>query len=311
MALALVLGDNGSGLTTFVGLLYTAQVRYGIETEDEFRFHADRESINALGQIYGAIGDGHFPVAEAEFDERPLEFSLGFRRGRLPWGSRQGPATDPAFDVVNLRVGGMLAEDVVAIYHHDAVLTQPPRELLSSPVVIPLIDASRLTPKGAPVPDRVTRFDVTLSATLGLIDRAIGTERQRRARRMFPLFVATKLDRMPRETLQELGGPSTTPEQWSPGDRAVFGQHLLGQYLPKTSSFLQDMKAHHSVIAPVSWYFSYVGTTTDPGGEPRIARHLRIPEGGWEPVYPYTEYRALLTRLGDLAHQLPHPAFAV
>jgi len=45
---ALIVGDQGSGLTTFVGLLYTAQVRLGTEAADKFRFHADRDTIQQL-----------------------------------------------------------------------------------------------------------------------------------------------------------------------------------------------------------------------------------------------------------------------
>jgi len=75
MTSALVVGDRGSGLTTFVGLLYTAQVRLGTEEADEFRFHADRESIRQLEAIYGELGAGRFPERDVNWEEHPLSLS--------------------------------------------------------------------------------------------------------------------------------------------------------------------------------------------------------------------------------------------
>ncbi|HYB79157.1 MAG TPA: hypothetical protein VEG66_05300, partial [Thermoplasmata archaeon] len=65
MGSALVVGDRGSGLTTFVGLLYAAQLRLGTEERDEFRFSADRETIRQLEGIYGELVAGRFPEWDA------------------------------------------------------------------------------------------------------------------------------------------------------------------------------------------------------------------------------------------------------
>jgi len=41
-----LLGDRASGKTTFLGLLYSAQVKYGTGVQDDFRFHAPIQSLN-------------------------------------------------------------------------------------------------------------------------------------------------------------------------------------------------------------------------------------------------------------------------
>jgi hypothetical protein len=302
---ALVLGERGSGLTTFVGLLYTAQVRLGTESSDEFRFSADRESIRRIGEIYGSLGDGRFPEADQDWERHPLSFVFGFRRGRLAGFARGGGSTEPEFDTVRLQVGGIPAEQVVELRDHDAVLEPGTRRLLRSSVLIPLIDGSWLSPEpGAIGGLPMARYDRVLSATLELLGRFVAAERSRRARRMHPLFVVTKFDRTPTETLAALGTPPGPSERWSGEARSSVGAKLLERYLPATARFFRAGTPKGVRVDPPEWFFSSV-RTEERLGETRIARRLRDPLGGWEPEYPFEEYRALLGRLGELAHTMP------
>ncbi|HZY91859.1 MAG TPA: hypothetical protein VFG07_03670 [Thermoplasmata archaeon] len=305
MSSALVLGDRGSGLTTFVGLLYTAQVRLGIEEADEFRFSADRESIRRIGTIYGSLVDGRFPEADADWELHPLSFIFGYRRGGLSSLAHRTVSEDGEFDTVRVQVGGIPAEEVAELNSHDAVLDRQTRGLLRSPVVIPLVDASWLAvdPKaidGLPM----ARYDQVLANTLVLLGKFLAAEPDKRARRMYPLFVVTKFDRVPRGSLRKLESPSTPPVAWSTDEREMLGQRLLDRYLPKTSQALAK-KGNGSILhdSP-AWFFSGL-KTEDREGETRIARRERPPLGGWEPDFPYEEYRALLLHLGQLAHRLP------
>ena len=45
MCPAAILGDRACGKTTFLGLLYAAQVKYGTRVVDSFRFHAPLQSL--------------------------------------------------------------------------------------------------------------------------------------------------------------------------------------------------------------------------------------------------------------------------
>jgi hypothetical protein len=308
MSSALVVGDRGSGLTTFVGLLYTAQVRLGTEEADEFRFHADRETIRQLEAIYGELGAGRFPERDVDWEEHPLSFVLGFRNGTLRGFSRRGQAGEGGFGTVRVQVGGISTQELAELREHDAILEESTRRLLRSQVIIPLVDASRLLPQpDGPGSSALARYDGMLATTLDLLGRFLSADRNRRVRTMYPLFVLTKLDQCPPATMTQLRAPPGLPATWPADDRQGFGQKVLEQYLPKTRLFLAPLgRGSHLTIDPPQWYFSSLLLTED-RGVPRIVRRSLAPIGGWEPEYPFEEYRALIERLGRLAQRLPSP----
>ncbi|MGP8073935.1 MAG: hypothetical protein ACLQD9_06530 [Thermoplasmata archaeon] len=306
MSAALVLGERGSGLTTFVGLLYTAQVRLGTDESDEFRFHAERESIRQLETIYGELGAGRFPTHDANWEDRPLSFVFGFRQGKLRGLAHRETEPDTGFDTVEVQVSGMLTDVAAELRDNNAVLDPSTRRSLRSQVVVPLIDASSLAPpprNGDPLP--VSDRDRLLAGTLDLLGKFLAAEPDRKARRLFPLFVVTKSDRVQLETLRRLDAPSGVPAEWTPEARRALGGRLLRTYFPETSKFLESHERGAGlVVAAPEWYFSGLGTEAT-GGELRIQRRSRAPVGGWEPVYPFDEYRALIETLGKIAHRLP------
>lgn len=306
MGSALVVGDRGSGLTTFVGLLYAAQLRLGTGEQDEFRFSADRETIRELEAIYGELVSGRFPEWDVNWEVHPLSFVFGFRSGKFGGLGGRGSNGYHGFDTFDVQVGGISVEDIAELANHDAVLEESTRRLLRSPVVLPLVDASRLqpSPEGQNHPELV-HYDRLLATTLEVVSRFLGAERNRKLRIMHPWFVVTKFDRCPPATLAELGAPPGAPAVWPSGAREAVGGQILGRYLPATSKFLG--KAKSAGFAPPSaplWFFS--GLQLVPGSPvPRIVRRSRIPVGGWEPEYPFEEYRGLIEQLARLAHRLP------
>jgi len=305
MGSALVLGDRGSGLTTFVGLLYAAQLRLGTEDQDEFRFSADRETIRQLESIYGELVAGRFPEWDADWETHPLSFLFAFRSGKF------GPVNfggngDRGFDTVRVRVGGISVEEVAELAEHDAVLEESTRHLLRSPVVLPLLDASRLRPPPEGPKDPVlARYDRRLATTLEVVDRYLLAERDRKARTMHPLFVVTKFDLCPAATLAAVHAPSGPPSAWPPKARETVGRKILDLFFPVTTLVLLAMEARRSsTVAAPSWFYSGLRLTSGPDG-PRVARRSRLPAGGWEPEYPFEEYRDLIELLARLAHRLP------
>jgi hypothetical protein len=303
---ALVVGAPGCGRTTFVGLLYTAIVRFGTEESDRFRFSAERESIRRLEAIYGAIGDGRFPSFDLDREGEPLRFVFGFRRGGLGRLAHAGGTADNEFDTIPVQVGGVPSAELGELLEHESVLDEPTRELLRSSVVLPLINgASLVAPNGDPTASRAGRYDRELVRTLEVLARFLALERNRRRRRLYPIFVLTQFDRLPAETLRALNAPAGPPPSWEAAERAAFGSRLLRMFLPETEKFLSGGTPSKISVAPARWFFSELAIEETPGPETRIRRRSRMPLGGWEPVYPYEEYRALLMELGHRAHAGP------
>jgi hypothetical protein len=302
----LVVGEPGSGVTTFVGLLYTAVVRFGIEESDRFRFHAERESILRLESIYGALGEGRFPETELGRNEGPLAFVFGFRRrGVGPWALADGNG-EAEFQTVPVQVGEMPAEEIAELGEHAPVLDDATRRLLRSPVLVPLVDAGRLPPEPGGIDGLpLARYDRQLARTMETVARFLAAERSRRARRLFPLFVLTKFDSIPDGTRKALDAPAGGTSTWTRDDRSSFGARLLARHLPETDRFLHTGPAGRVVVRPPAWFFSGLALDSQEGTEPRIRRRSRVPVGGWEPEYPYEEYRALLEELGRVSREGP------
>src|SRR5437879_13300065 len=104
-----LLGDRASGKTTFLGLLYSAQVKYGTGVQDDFRFHAPIGSLNLMSAGYEGMKDGRFPSATLKEEITELGFIFGYLRkvvGTLPysirprnWARPFSTRRSPAFDV--------------------------------------------------------------------------------------------------------------------------------------------------------------------------------------------------------------------
>jgi len=307
MGSALVVGDRGSGLTTFVGLLYAAQIRLGTEEGDEFRFSADRETLRQIEEIYGELVAGRFPVADADWDTHPLSFVFGFRSGRFGRLGGSGVEHNGDFDSFRIRVGGISVDTVAELSEHDAVLEESTRQLLRSPVVLPLVDASRLLPlseEGGRRP--LEQYDRMLAMTLDLVSRFVSASGPRKGRTLYPMFVVTKFDRCPPETLAQFLVPEGSPASWPAGTRESVGENILTSYLPETLRLFQRTKSRGGgTIALPNWIYSSLQLLPAAEGV-RIARRSRIPIGGWEPEYPFEEYSILIHQLAELAHRLPN-----
>ena len=301
MTSALVVAGRGSGLSTFFGLLYTAEVRLGSEEADEFRFHVDRESIQRLGGIYGELGDGRFPESEVDWQRSPLTFL--FARRRSPLGRlRGGAAADGEFVPFPVEIGGIPIDEVAELAERDAVLDPTTRRLLGSPIVLGLIAATDL-PTTDERPPQLVEEDRRLATALGLVLRFRAGARRRAARHLFPIFVMTKWDRVAPAAAERLRLPPGPTIAWAASARADLAARLTSTVLPATAAVLSSPPDRRVSVAPAEWFFSEVAT--EPGDPHRVRRRWRTPVGGWEPDYPYGEYHALLERMGELAVRLP------
>lgn len=303
MSSALVVAGRGTGLSTFLGLLYTAEVRLGSERADEFRFHVDRESIRRLEGIYGELGDGRFPESEVDWGRHPLTFLFGFKRHGLRRVLPRGATPDLEFRPLRVEIGGLPTEEVAELAGRDAVLDGATRRLLASHVVLPIVDASTIPARAGGRDHRLSLEDHALARSLSVVVDFVAAERDRRARRLYPLFVLTKCDRLDGAAAARLDSPPGVPGSWTAEERAAFGARLLRELLPETDRALGEARLRRVEVAVPLWFFSEVGTE-GPNGS-RIRRRWKSPVGGWEPDYPFEEYRSLLDRIGDIAYRLP------
>src|SRR3989442_9091596 len=80
MPRVVIVGDRNSGKTTFLGLLYAAQVKFGSDKADGFRFHAAFESLDEISGVFQRLMSGSFPDAATKEGGREIAFRLSHRR---------------------------------------------------------------------------------------------------------------------------------------------------------------------------------------------------------------------------------------
>src|SRR2546427_12341420 len=83
MPRVVIVGDRNSGKTTFLGLLYAAQVKFGSDKADGFRFHAAFESPDEISGVFQRLMSGSFPDAATKGGVRAIAFRLSHRRTGL------------------------------------------------------------------------------------------------------------------------------------------------------------------------------------------------------------------------------------
>ncbi len=302
MSQAIIISDRGSGVTTFLGLLYAALVRWGSRAEEGFGVHASPRSIRALKDVYACLMEGHFPSEAVKYRRTDLSFVLGYSSLGRGWLSAPHRPSELALHVTSL-------ESIAELQGQGFVWDQGLRERLASQVVVLLVDASRIPVDPAALTERSfhpwRKFDAMAGSALALLETYQRTDRLRRRARIHPIVVLTKLDLLPRELrVGTLGG--IVPSPIATAARAAWGEDLLASRLPQTWGVLTE-GGHGVRFERPLWFTSWVGVESGSEGERRVRRRQTAAVGGWEPEYPYNEFESLLAHLQKLSDRVGDP----
>src|SRR2546426_1445892 len=108
MPRVVIVGDRNSGKTTFLGLLYAAQVKCDSDKADGFRFHAAFESLDEISGVFQRLMSGSFPDAATKEVVRELAVRFAHRRSDLGVLSRRkfrgsSPDSSASFQLILLK----------------------------------------------------------------------------------------------------------------------------------------------------------------------------------------------------------------
>jgi len=300
-----IIGDRGSGKTTFLGLLYAAQVKSGTDTADDFRFHVTYESLDEITEVFQQLMSGSFPDAASKEGIREIRFHLSYgRAGRFlsrlrSRGSAPGEAA--SFRFVLLR---NLEDDLSPFRRGTSGTNGKLRDVLESDAIAILVDSTRLAVNDK---DRevgsMGKYDTAVESLLSTIQRS----RSRDARSVvYPIFIFSKFDSVRPEALRAADVESEPPGVSKPGPRSAYARALLDHNLPKTMAKIGVHEARGLKFATPSYCFSWVRTERAAQGRPPKVRLRRSGAIGWEPDYSKDEYIALLDSLRTIATHAGH-----
>ena len=315
-----ILGDRASGKTTFLGLLYNAQVKYGSGIRDDFRFHAPSASLNIMSAVYEGMKDARFPSATLKEEITELSFVFGYLRpvvGKLPHYIREQRWVHP-FSTLRFSAYDVSGEDIEEFIETGVASKPIIQQLLKSIVVIVLVDCSKMTmDMDTPAYKRMLKYDSTVAKLLvsfqtykkqehdRLKSQGIGAEPPI----IYPAFVLAKFDTLRDEVLAKLGLHQGFPPVQEKRRRKQYAEALLRAFLPQTLSQIRGGKVAGVSMDQSAYFLSYVRTERPEGmeavGAPRIVRAGFRPGGGGEPDFSYDEYVAFIEHFRDIAHKIP------
>lgn len=296
-----IVGERDSGKTTFLGLLYAAQVKFGSEKADDFRFHAAFESLDEISGVFQRIMSGAFPDSATKEGVREVTFRLGRRKPKFGIFSRRtrGSASDDSelFRLILLRS----FEDEVerSLEPGSSIGHVTLNDALVSDAIVIIVDATKLATSGEDErPISMAKTDAAAEALLTALQRArargVATSLQ-------PIFVLTKFDRVEAKSLRLLDLETSPPDVSKRGPHAAYGKALVNRNLPKTIAAIEARRDRGLQFGKPAYFFSWV--RTDDSGDRRGAK-IRLRHSGavgWEPDFSSDEYLAFLACLGELA----------
>jgi hypothetical protein len=296
-----IVGARDSGKTTFLGLLYAAQVKFGSEKADGFRFHASFESLDEISGVFQRLMSGAFPDSATKEGVREVTFRLSPPRPKLGILSRRkrNSVSDNA-DLFRLVLLKSFEDEIArALEPGSSVGHMTLNEALVSDAIVMMVDARELAVADEDAPlAPMAKFDAAVEALLTAIQRsrAHGT-----ATSLQPIFVFSKFDRVDPDSLRLLNLESAPPDVGKRGPHAAYGKALADRNMPKTIAAIGDRKDRGLRFGAPAYFFSWVRTDHPASGRGEKIRLRHSGAVGWEPDFSSDEYLAFLTCLGDIA----------
>jgi len=301
MPRVVIVGNRNSGKTTFLGLLYAAQVKFGSEKADDFRFHASFESLDEISGVFQRLMSGAFPDSATKEGVREIAFRLSPRRSRLGILSRRGrnPVSDNA-DLFRLILLKSFEDDVArSLEPGSSIGHMTLTEALISDAVVIMVDATELAVADGDAPlAPMAKLDAAVEALLTQIQRS---RAHSAAASLQPIFVFSKFDRVDPDSLLLVNLESAPPDVRKRGPHAAYGKALADRNMPKTIAAIEPRRDRGLRFGTPAYFFSWVRTDHPVSGRGEKIRLRHSGAVGWEPDFSSDEYLAFLTALGDLA----------
>ena len=299
-----VVGDHGSGKTTFLGLLYAAFVSAGSGKDDLLRFHVAYESLDEVTALFQGLMSGDFPDATIKegFHELRLELETSASGrgilGRI--GSRKGNPNHGT--AVHLSLPGSLDETSPGLMHGSTFGTGRWREALDADVLVMMVDATKLAANDA---DDEARPLAAYDRRLESLFIAIQRWRSSGGRPVLhPVFALSKFDAVPPNVLKAVKLESAPPAVGKDGPRTGYGRALVEPNLPRCLALLDAPGGKKLRFTAPSFVYSRVRTETRGVGQPERIKLHGTASGGWEPDYARDEYVAFLGRIARIALEI-------
>jgi len=310
-----VMGDRACGKTTFIGLLYAAQIEYtnNLVNKEAFKFTADPHIAAYMGEMYNQLRIGRWPDATIKGHSSKISFLFGYKRTmgkaaqKMPlpsWISRRKWAKP--YSTLQFCVYDVAGEDVQDIIRTpDGYLSEEipdeAKDLLESRVLVFLIDAQKISAKvRSKAYMKMINYDKEMATLISLIASYNSKKTDPLQRKIYPVIVFTKFDMVPRSTLQDMGLPDTLPKVKDQKARREYAETIMRRFYRQTLAYLKGGALKGVSFDEAAYIFSSVNTEFDE------EQGFESPKmKGDEVDYSYGEYAAFITHFRRIANEMP------
>ena len=312
---AAVLGDRGCGKTTFLALLYAAQIKYTNEpiNKDNFRFYATPASLNFMGDMYNHMRGGGWPEATMKGQQTKVSFLFGFKRmvvGSLPSWIKKQDWINP-FNTIKFSVYDVAGEDVNDIIRTpDGVfsedLPEEVKNLLESRILVVLVDASRINakPRSKPYLDMI-EYDKKTATLISIIAKYNSKKEDPKLRRIYPIFVLTKFDTVAENILEGMRLKEQPPPYKENDARQAYSETIMRNFYKQTLALVKGGRLMNVSFDQAAYFFSEITTEFSEDGVPIPSLKVMDDGVGHELDYSYLEYRWFIDHFKKIANSMP------
>ena len=305
-----VLGDRACGKTTFIALLYAAQIQYTDEEANKeiFKFTSEPHVTSYMGELFNQLKMGRWPDATMKGQTSKISFLFGYRSMMKAFAQKLigTKRFEKPYDTLKFTVYDVAGEDVQDIIRTpDGYLSEEipdeAKELLESRVLVFLIDAQKISAKvRSKGYMKMINYDKEMATLISLISSYNSRKKDPEQRRIYPVIVFTKFDMVPRATLQAMGLDADYPPVDDMKARRAYSETILKKFYEQTLAYLKGGMLKGVSFDKAAYFFSEVqtGFNEDQGIESPLMKGERID-------YSYDEYEAFIKYFKKVANDMP------
>ncbi len=318
-----ILGDRAAGKTTFIGLLYAAQIRFTNDpaNKDVFRFYADPTALSIIRKLYENLKTSAWPDGTTKGQKSMLRFTFGYEKmlhgAVLPQWMRERDWIHP-FATINFNVYDVAGEDIQDMTKTpDGVqskkLTDIAKSLLESRVLVMLIDTSKITEDCDSDEYRsMLEYDGIMATLISMIAQYNSEKPDPKERKIYPVIVFTKFDTLFQDEnavmIKDMEIPKdikTYADLNNSNIRRDYCEKILRNFFGQTLALLKGGKLMNVSFDRTEYFFSYVNTKFGKDGK-AVPNQRKILDGaGHEIDFSYDEYARFIMHFKKIANEMP------
>lgn len=302
-----IIGEKDSGKTTFLILLYAAQIKYSDVSEGEFRFYINPQSIKIISEEYNRMQLGSWPSDKLITRVGGVSFLYG-REDSSAINSIMKifgkPKSIPTI-TLNFSIYDFSDSELSEIVNSNIMkfmnISKRVESLLSTRVLIIIIDSSKLKRtrfSQENAKKRITDQNIEAGKNSDTyISNALTNISRYNRDIIYPIFVFTKFDLIDPRVLFDLKLPKKPPAINNLTNRKKFAERLLTKFYPNT---LKMIKGDKKMNYDGHCFFTKIATQKNSDGSLSPALKPKR-EFGYELDCSYQEFNGFIEYIENIS----------